>query len=100
MDFGSSHLVPSPVSISRSQRTAPSQVAANKLAAGGGASGLWFDHARYDSIYRLLNESITGNANSAQNGALAYGLDPVGNRLSLTSTLAGIAAQTNTFDGN
>jgi RHS repeat-associated protein len=54
----------------------------------------------YDSIYRLLNESITGNANSALNGALAYGLDPVGNRLSLTSTLAGIAAQTNTFDGN
>ncbi len=48
----------------------------------------------------VLNESITGNANSAQNGALAYGLDPVGNRLSLTSTLAGIAAQTNTFDGN
>jgi RHS repeat-associated protein len=54
----------------------------------------------YDSIYRLLNESITGNANSALNGALAYGLDPVGNRLSLTSTLAGIAAQTNTFDSN
>jgi RHS repeat-associated protein len=54
----------------------------------------------YDAIYRLLNESITGNANSALNGALAYGLDPVGNRLSLTSTLAGIAAQTNTFDGN
>ncbi len=54
----------------------------------------------YDSIYRLLNESITGNANSALNGALAYGLDPVGNRLSLTSTLAGIGAQTNTFDGN
>jgi RHS repeat-associated protein len=26
--------------------------------------------------------------------------NPVGNRLSLTSTLAGIAAQTNTFDGN
>ncbi|MFN8685957.1 MAG: hypothetical protein ACK50U_08180 [Acidobacteriota bacterium] len=38
------------MSISRSQRTAPSQVAANKRAAGGGASGLWFDHARYDGF--------------------------------------------------
>jgi RHS repeat-associated protein len=54
----------------------------------------------YDSIYRLLNESITGNANAALNGALSYGLDAVGNRLSLTSTLAAIAGQTNAFDAN
>jgi hypothetical protein len=63
MDFGSSHLVPSPVSISRSQRTAPSQVAANKLAAGGGASGLWFDHARYDAAgndTRVVSSNANG----------------------------------------
>ena len=41
----------------------------------------------YDGIYRLTNETISGGA---ANGAVAYGLDPVGNRLSQNSTLAGI----------
>ncbi len=43
----------------------------------------------YDGIYRLTNESITG-ASGGKNGNVAYGLDPVGNRLSETSSLSGV----------
>ena len=46
------------------------------------------------------NESITRNAVTAQNGALGYTLDPVGNRQVLTSTLGALTAQSNTFDAN
>ena len=45
----------------------------------------------YDGIYRLTNETI-GNDPSGNNGTASYGLDPVGNRLSLTSTLTGLEA--------
>ncbi len=44
----------------------------------------------YDPIYRLLNESITGDATSANNGSLTYTLDQVGNRQSLASTFAAL----------
>jgi RHS repeat-associated protein len=54
----------------------------------------------YDAIYRLLNENIAGNSVTAQNGMLTYGLDPVGNRLSLTSTLAALQSQAFTYDNN
>ena len=36
----------------------------------------------YDNIYRLTNEDITADPNS-KTGSVTYGLDPVGNRLSL-----------------
>jgi RHS repeat-associated protein len=44
----------------------------------------------YDGIYRLTNEAITG-APSGKNGTVQYGLDPVGNRLSESSSLSGIS---------
>jgi RHS repeat-associated protein len=43
----------------------------------------------YDGIYRLTNEAITSDP-SQVNGSVAYGPDPVGNRLLDTSSLAGI----------
>ena len=43
----------------------------------------------YDGIYRLTNETISGDP-SQNNGSVNYGLDPVGNRLSETSSLPGI----------
>jgi RHS repeat-associated protein len=45
----------------------------------------------YDGIYRLTNEGISG-APSGKNGTVAYGLDPVGNRLSENSSLSGISS--------
>ena len=53
----------------------------------------------YDGIYRLTNETITSDP-SSKNGSIGYGLDPVGNRLSETSTLAGISTGSTTFDAN
>jgi RHS repeat-associated protein len=47
----------------------------------------------YDGIYRLTNESIA-SAPSGDNGAVSYGLDPVGNRLSDASSLSGISSGT------
>jgi RHS repeat-associated protein len=44
----------------------------------------------YDGIYRLTNETVS-SAPSGVNGAVSYGLDPVGNRTSNSSTLAGVA---------
>ena len=43
----------------------------------------------YDGIYRLSNETIP-NDPSQNNGSVSYSLDPVGNRLSETSSLPGI----------
>jgi RHS repeat-associated protein len=40
----------------------------------------------YDGIYRLTNETIS-LAPSGKNGSVTYGLDPVGNRLSESSSL-------------
>jgi RHS repeat-associated protein len=54
----------------------------------------------YDPIYRLTSETIAGNSNALLNGALTYGLDEVGNRLSLISTLAAISAQSFSYDAN
>ena len=44
----------------------------------------------YDGINRLTNEAIASDP-SGGNGAVAYGLDPVGNRLSASSTLPRIS---------
>ena len=54
----------------------------------------------YSSVYRLLSENIAGDPTASNNGALAYILDPVGNRLSLTSTLAALPNQTLTYDAD
>jgi RHS repeat-associated protein len=52
---------------------------------GNGRTLSW----NYDGIYRLTNETIS-NDPEKNNGSAAYGLDPVGNRLSLNSSLPGI----------
>jgi RHS repeat-associated protein len=43
----------------------------------------------YDGVYRLTNETISADPARA-NGTVAYGLDPVGNRKSETSTIGGL----------
>jgi RHS repeat-associated protein len=53
----------------------------------------------YDGIYRLTNEAVANDPNS-NNGAVAYGLDPVGNRLSISSTLATIPSGTFNYNAN
>jgi RHS repeat-associated protein len=64
----------------------------------------------YDGIYRLTNEKVGTDPDSI-NGSVLYGLDPVGNRQSETSTLPGINSgsfgynvddelATETFDAN
>lgn len=52
----------------------------------------------YDALYRLGSENITGDPAVVNNGQLNYSLDPVGNRLSLVSTLAALASQSNTYN--
>jgi RHS repeat-associated protein len=53
----------------------------------------------YDGIYRLTNETIA-NAPNSKNGSVGYGLDPVGNRLSATSTLPGIQSGNWAYDAD
>ncbi|MCX6629270.1 MAG: hypothetical protein NTW28_16760 [Candidatus Solibacter sp.] len=52
----------------------------------------------YDGVYRLTNETIAGAA--ANNGAIGYTYDAVGNRLTRTSTSAGVPASASTYDVN
>jgi RHS repeat-associated protein len=51
----------------------------------------------YDDLYRLTSETI---ANSANNGAISYQFDAVGNRLNRTSSVTQIPNQTSTYDAN
>jgi len=51
----------------------------------------------YDGIYRLTNETIS-LAPSGKNGTVSYGLDPVGNRLSDTSSLTGVPSGSWSFN--
>lgn len=53
----------------------------------------------YDDLYRLTNETIT-NDHSGINGTISYGQDPVGNRLTRNSSVAGIPSQISTYDAN
>jgi len=53
----------------------------------------------YDDLYRLTQEKIENDPASI-NGTIGYDYDPVGNRLSRTSTVPGIANQTFTYDAN
>ena len=60
---------------------------------GNGRTLTW----NYDGIYRLTNESVTNDPVN-NNGSVGYDLDPVGNRLSATSTLPSIANSVATFN--
>lgn len=51
----------------------------------------------YDGIYRLTNESIASDP-AGKNGSVGYGLDPVGNRLSQSSSLSGISSTSFTYN--
>jgi RHS repeat-associated protein len=53
----------------------------------------------YDDLYRLTSESITNDPHGA-NGAISYGYDAVGNRLSRTSSLSQVPSQTSSYDAN
>jgi RHS repeat-associated protein len=53
----------------------------------------------YDGIYRLTNETIS-LAPSGKNGSVSYGLDPVGNRTSDTSSLSGISSGSFSFNAD
>lgn len=61
----------------------------------GGRSLSW----TFDGIYRLTQETITLDPRS-MNGTVTYALDPVGNRLSQTSSIPGISTGTYTYDPN
>jgi RHS repeat-associated protein len=53
----------------------------------------------YDPLYRLTNETITGDPTGI-NGSIGYTYDPVGNRKTRASTVAGVVNQTFTYDAN
>lgn len=52
----------------------------------------------YDGIYRLTSETVSQD--TAENGAVSYGLDPVGNRLSANSTLSGVSSGSYSYSIN
>lgn len=52
----------------------------------------------YDDLYRLTGETITGSPVPADNGAIGYQYDPVGNRLQRTSTLAAVPPSVYSYD--
>jgi RHS repeat-associated protein len=54
----------------------------------------------YDELYRLKSETITGDPVTANNGAINYTFDAVGNRLNRTSTVVPIPTTASSFDGN
>ena len=53
----------------------------------------------YDDLYRLKTETIANDPHSI-NGLVSYDYDPVGNRLSRTSTITGVPSQNSTYDTN
>jgi RHS repeat-associated protein len=54
----------------------------------------------YDALYRLTGESISNDTVAANNGALNYTYDAVGNRLNRTSSVGAIPATGATYDAN
>jgi RHS repeat-associated protein len=54
----------------------------------------------YDALYRLTSETISNDTVSANNGAISYTYDAVGNRLSRTSTVAAVPSTTSSVDAN
>jgi RHS repeat-associated protein len=53
----------------------------------------------YDGIYRLTNETISLDPHS-NNGTVTYGLDPVGNRQTQTSSIPGIPTASFSYDAD
>ena len=53
----------------------------------------------YDTLWRLKKETISGDL-AGKNGQVSYDHDPVGNRLNRSSNVAGLTAQTFTYDAN
>ena len=53
----------------------------------------------YDGIYRLTNDAIASDP-SKNNGTVSYGLDPVGNRLTESSSLPDIPSGTFSFNAD
>jgi len=53
----------------------------------------------YDALYRLTGETVSGDPGGV-NGHIGYVYDPVGNRLTRSSTVAPISAQTFNYDAN
>lgn len=51
----------------------------------------------YDSLYRLTSETVSADPNN-HNGVVSYTYDSVGNRKTLTSTLAPVGANTYNYD--
>jgi len=51
----------------------------------------------YDNIYRVQNETVTLDPNN-KNGSVSYGLDPVGNRTSVTSGISGLSPVAGMFN--
>jgi RHS repeat-associated protein len=73
----------------RGQRTTATDITARSAAYG------------YDDASRLTSETITTDPGGATfNGALSYVIDGAGNRLSRTSTLAALGAQSFTYHDN
>jgi YD repeat-containing protein len=54
---------------------------------------------QYDNLYRLLSETISGDSQGG-NGTVTYTYDLVGNRMSRTSTVAGVSTSTSTYNAN
>ena len=53
----------------------------------------------YDNLYRLTNETIAGDP-AANNGAVTYTYDPVGNRTQKVSTLPGLPGGLTNYNAN
>src|SRR6185312_8590953 len=54
----------------------------------------------FDGIYRLTNEQITGDPVAQNDGSLDYGLDPVGNRTSASSTVSGLSPTSGSYSAD
>src|SRR5690606_6025401 len=55
---------------------------------------------RYDSLYRLTNETISNAPAGSANGTIGYVYDAVGNRLTRTSSVEGVPSQAFTYGPN
>ena len=54
---------------------------------------------QYDNLYRLLSETITGDSQGG-NGIITYTFSLTGNRMARTSSVAGVATSTSTYNAN
>ena len=66
-----------------------------------GRRGLKDGHVvyRYDSLHRLLSETISGDSQGG-NGTISYTYSLAGNRMSRTSNVAGVSTVTDTYNAN